>query len=419
MLKNNNEKLKTILKEMQQYNISSKKEIGDENLLEDSNPIIVKWLNAIIQQGVKSKASDIHLEPQKSFLRVRYRLDGVLSEGEEVDLSLHSAIISRLKIISNLDITEKKLPQDGKFKMRIDNEEVDFRVSIAPLIKGEKAVIRILDKNNFDFNLENLGFSKEDYKKIVELIERKNGIILSSGPTGSGKSSLIYSVLKRLNSPEVNISTVEDPVEYEIEGINQVQYNNEIGRDFKTILKAYLRQDPDILMIGEIRDYETAEIAIKSALTGHLVLSTIHTNDAVTTISRLVNIGVENYIIANAVVGVIAQRLVRKLCDCKKEDENWKAKIQALGKNYQDYEKFKFYTKKGCEKCNNRGYLGRTAIFQIFIIDEKIKELIENKCSIFEIEKFALDRGMKKLVDDGIEKAILGITSLEEVLKQC
>lgn len=419
MLKNNSEKLKSILKEMQQYNISSKKELFDESSLEDTNPIVIKGLNAIIQQGVKSKASDIHLEPQKNYLRVRYRLDGVLIDGEEFDLTLHNAIISRLKILSNLDITEKKLPQDGKFKMKIDDEEIDFRVSIVPLITGEKAVIRILDKNHFDFSLEKLGFSNEDYDKITKLIARKNGIILSSGPTGSGKSSLIYSILKKLNSPDVNISTVEDPVEYEIEGINQVQYNSEIGRDFKTILKAYLRQDPDILMIGEIRDYETAEIAVKSALTGHLVLSTIHTNDAVTTISRLANIGVENYIIANAVVGVIAQRLVRRLCDCKKEDENWKVKIQALGKNYQEYEKFKFYTKNGCEKCNNRGYLGRIAIFQIFIIDEKIKELIEERTSIFEIEKFALDKGMKKLVDDGIEKAILGITSLEEVLKQC
>ncbi len=390
-----------------------------DNLSDGESSPIVRGLNTIIVQGVEKRASDIHLEPLREKLRVRYRIDGILYEEISLDISLHLPIISRLKIISHLDITERKVPQDGKFQMEIEKKKIDFRVSIVPLITGEKAVIRILDREALDFNLEVLGFSQGDYEKINYLIKRKSGILLSCGPTGSGKSSLIYSILKRLNDGKVNISTVEDPVEYEIEGVNQVQYNSDIGRDFATILKAYLRQDPDILMIGEIRDYETAEIAVKSALTGHLVLSTLHTNDSVSGIFRLLNIGIAKYMVSASVIGLISQRLVRKLCPhCKEKDLNSLGKLSLLkieGDKYRDRE---FYTGKGCELCNYSGYKDRTAIFEILLVDEEIREEIDRGGSIQELEKLAKNRGMKSLIEDGIEKALLGITSLDEIIRQ-
>lgn len=293
-MNNSSKKLKNIFKELHittSTNSIKSQDIKIENSLNSNNPIVVKGLSAIILQGVKLKASDIHIEPLQKKTRVRYRIDGILYTKESFDISLHTSFISRLKIISHLDITEHRTPQDGKFKFQIEDKTIDFRVSIVPLITGEKAVIRILNKEIVNFELEHLGFSSSEYKKIIKLIYRQNGIILSSGPTGSGKTSLIYSILKKLNNPSVNISTVEDPVEYEIEGINQVQFIKN-SLDFSTILKSYLRQDPDILMIGEIRDYETAEIAVKAALTGHLVLSTIHTNDSISGIYRLLNIGI-------------------------------------------------------------------------------------------------------------------------------
>ena len=333
MIKNNSEKIREIFKELNSNTKKSKNtiELKIDSSLETNNPIVVKGLSAIILLGVEKRASDIHIEPLKNRTRIRYRIDGLLYEEMGFDISLHSSIISRLKIISNLDITEKKLPQDGKFRMKIDEKTIDFRVSIVPLITGEKGVIRILDSESYNFNLENIGLSLEYYNKISNLINKKNGIILACGPTGSGKSSLIYSILKKLNNGVVNISTVEDPVEYEIEGINQVQYNQEIGRDFSTILKAYLRQDPDILMIGEIRDYETAEIGVKSALTGHLVLSTLHTYDSLSGIFRLLNIGIERYMISASVIGIIAQRLVRRLCPhCLTIDNNSLGKLSLL-----------------------------------------------------------------------------------------
>lgn len=415
-------KIQDIFKELQTTSIRKTKVLDTkiDNSLDTDSPLIVKGLNAIVFQGIEKNASDIHIEPLKEGTRVRYRIDGILIEGEKISSSLHSPLISRLKIISQLDITEKRIPQDGKFTFDIDDKTIDFRVSIVPLITGEKAVIRILNTNVIDFTLENIGFSEEDYIKISKLINKKNGILLASGPTGSGKSSLIYSILKKINDGTINISTVEDPVEYEIAGINQVQYNSEIGRDFATILKAYLRQDPDVLMIGEIRDQETAEIAIKSALTGHFVLSTIHTNDAISGIFRLLNIGVERFMLSASLSGIVAQRLVRKLCPyCKTPDENWKGKLSSLKLDPQNYQDKCFFKGCGCDKCNNTGYNGRLAVLQLFTVDSKIRKLIDERASQQEIEKYATLQGMKTLIETGVSKAFLGLTSLDEVIRQC
>ena len=422
MIKNNSEKIREIFKELNSNTKKSKNttELKIDSSLETNNPIVVKGLSAIILLGVEKRASDIHIEPLKNRTRIRYRIDGLLYEEMGFDISLHSSIISRLKIISNLDITEKKLPQDGKFRMKIDEKTIDFRVSIVPLITGEKRVIRILDSESYNFNLENIGLSLEDYNKISNLINKKNGIILACGPTGSGKSSLIYSILKKLNNGVVNISTVEDPVEYEIEGINQVQYNQEIGRDFSTILKAYLRQDPDILMIGEIRDYETAEIGVKSALTGHLVLSTLHTYDSLSGIFRLLNIGIERYMISASVIGIIAQRLVRRLCPhCLTIDNNSLGKLSLLQIDLNSFKGKTFYTNTGCEYCNYTGYKGRIAIFELLIIDEDIKAYIEKGVSIQELQNLIKSKNVKTLIEDGIEKALNKITSLDEIIRQC
>lgn len=418
-----NTKIQGILTELQNMGTKRNKTINTnikiDNSLDANNPLVVKGLSAIILRGVEQNASDIHIEPLRDKTRIRYRVDGVLIEGEQFTSSLHNSLISRLKIISQLDITEKKIPQNGKFKLEIKERLIDFRVSIVPLITGEKAVIRILDKDILNFSLENIGFNEEDYQKIVKLINKKSGILLATGPTGSGKSSLIYSILKKINNGDINISTVEDPVEYEINGINQVQYNAEVGRDFATILKSYLRQDPDVLMIGEIRDFETAEIAIKSAMTGHLVLSTLHTNDAISSIFRLLNIGLENYMLSASIIGIVAQRLVRKLCPhCKEQDAHSATKLKTLKIEKICTEKI-FYTAKGCEKCYHTGYLGRVAIFQLVEIDEQIKKMIDSKCSQREIDDYTKSIGIKNLIESGVEKALLGITSLDEILKEC
>lgn len=289
-----------------------------------------------------------------------------------------------------------------------------------PVINGEKAVIRILDRDIIEFEIEKIGMLKTDYNRLLFQLNRKNGIFLVSGPTGSGKSSTLYSLLKKLNTGEVNISTVEDPVEYEIDGINQVQCKSDIGRNFASVLRAYLRQDPDILMVGEIRDHETAEIAVKAAITGHLVLSTIHTNDSIGGINRLLNIGVQPYMVSASLIGILSQRLVRRLCPyCQEKDENWKVKIQLLGYKYERYLENIFYMGKGCEKCSYTGYKGRTAVFEMFELNEKVKEMIEKGNSYQEIEREALNNGMKKLIEDGIEKAGMRITSLDEILRQC
>lgn len=423
ILKNkNSEQIKEIFKELQSTGISEKRKGEDDiyNSLSGENPAVIKAVNALIFQGVEKEASDIHIEPHKEYIRTRYRIDGILIEAEKLGINFLSAIISRIKIMAEMDIVERRMPQDGRFKAVVNNREIDFRVSIIPTITGEKCVIRILNKDSINFDLGSLGLEEIDYKKAISLLEKQNGMLLISGPTGSGKSSTLYSILKKLNTGKENISTVEDPVEYEIEGINQVQCKNEIGRTFASVLRAYLRQDPDILMVGEIRDKETAEIAIKAAVTGHMLLSTIHTSDSIGGINRLLNIGIQPYMIAASLTGIISQRLVRKICPyCCEKDEKWIEKIQLLGYNPKDYEEMEFFTEKGCPHCNNTGYQGRTAIFEIFILDEEIKNMINKNCSAIEIEKIALSKGMRKLAEDGIEKAGRKITSLNEILRQC
>ncbi len=414
--------IENIFKELQKKRNKNEK-IQSEDIyksLSTESPIVVKGLNAIIIQGVEREASDIHIEPNKDYIRIRYRIDGILVEAEKISLELLSPMISRLKIISNLDITERRMPQDGRFNLEIRGKKIDCRVSIMPVIKGEKAVIRILDREIIELEIDKIGMEKSNYERLLFQLKRKNGIFLVSGPTGSGKSSTLYALLKKLNTGEVNISTAEDPVEYEIDGINQVQCKNDIGRNFASVLRAYLRQDPDILMVGEIRDQETAEIAVKAAITGHLVLSTIHTNDSIGGINRLLNIGIQPYMISASIIAVLSQRLVRKLCShCQEKDKEWKTKIQLLGYEYEKYQDSIFYIGKGCERCNYSGYKGRTAVFEIFEPNEKMKEMIERGNSAQEIEKEALSNGMKKLIEDGIEKARIGMTSLDEILRQC
>lgn len=414
--------IENIFKELQKKRNKNEK-IQSEDIyksLSTESPIVVKGLNAIIIQGVEREASDIHIEPNKDYIRIRYRIDGILVEVEKISLELLSPMISRLKIISNLDITERRMPQDGRFNLEIRGKKIDCRVSIMPVIKGEKAVIRILDREIIELEIDKIGMEKSNYERLLFQLKRKNGIFLVSGPTGSGKSSTLYALLKKLNTGEVNISTAEDPVEYEIDGINQVQCKNDIGRNFASVLRAYLRQDPDILMVGEIRDQETAEIAVKAAITGHLVLSTIHTNDSIGGINRLLNIGIQPYMISASIIAVLSQRLVRKLCShCQEKDKEWKTKIQLLGYEYEKYQDSIFYIGKGCERCNYSGYKGRTAVFEIFEPNEKMKEMIERGNSAQEIEKEALSNGMKKLIEDGIEKARIGMTSLDEILRQC
>lgn len=414
--------LENILKKININKISNKKlnlipKIEDS--LKSTNAIIVRALASIIARGVFLGASDIHIEPFEKETNIRYRIDGILHNDLKFNKEIHEQIISRLKVISELDLTNFRTPQDGKFRREINGEIIDFRVSIIPLVTGEKAAIRILNKEQVNFNLENLGFSSMDLEKIQRLIHKKSGIILASGPTGSGKTSLLYSILKEINSPELNISTVEDPVEYEIEGINQVQITKDVI-DFSSILKAFLRQDPDVLMIGEIRDNDTAEIAIKAALTGHLVLSSLHTNDAISGISRLLNIGIKNYEIADTVIAIIAQRLVRKLCPkCKIKDDKYLGKLSYFGVDIKKYENIDFYTSCGCEYCNHSGYIGRMPLFQIFEIDENIQKMIIQNKSLQEITTYCKNNNYKELFLDGIEKATLGLTSLEEILRVC
>lgn len=411
----------TLFKELEKnQNVENSRYFQKKSDLEE-NSVVVKIVNTMLLKAIKDKVSDIHIESYKEYIRIRYRVDGVLIEVGKIKGTIFlQYIISRIKIMADLDIVERRMPQDGRFELDIDGKKIDFRVSIIPTINGEKCVIRILNQNIIDFNLEKLDIDSFELKKILFQLNKRNGMFLLSGPTGSGKTSTLYSILKRLNTGQENILTVEDPVEYEIDGINQVQSKNEIGRTFAVMLRAYLRQDPDILMVGEIRDYETAEIAVKASITGHMVLSTIHTNDSIGGIDRLINIGIPAYMISASLSCIISQRLVRRLCpECKEKDEYWKEKIKSLGYEAEKYRDLNFYVEKGCEKCNFTGYRGRIGVFEVFIPDGEIKNMINRGESSLEIEKIALKKGMKKLLEDGIEKAGKGITSLNELLRQC
>ena len=370
-----------------------------------------KGIFSILLEAIKFSASDIHIEALIDKIRVRYRVNGILKEVAEIDKSFLSSIVSKLKILSSLDIVEKRKPQDGRFSLKYKGREIDFRTSIIPTMNGEKIVIRILDKFNYNFTLEDLYLSEENKRIFYKAINQNNGIILVNGPTGSGKSSTLYSILKYKNKEEVNISTVEDPIEYQIEGINQVQCRNEVGLDFATIFRALLRQDPDILMVGEIRDRETAEIAVKASLTGHLVFSTLHSNDSLGCINRLVNLGIDTYLLSLVLQMIVSQRLLRKLCPyCKKEDSNYKEKLKSLNLSQEKYENIKFYASEGCDKCMGTGYIGRIPVFEIIYFDNILKDML--------VQKKEIKQNFKTLLDDAMDKAKEGLTSLDEIMRQ-
>lgn len=413
-MENSSEKIEKYFKKA----INSSMNNNKNSYIEDIEELFIrenvssnKGIFSILLEAIKFSASDIHIEALTDKIRIRYRINGILKEVAKIDKSFLSSIVSKLKILSSLDIVEKRKPQDGRFSLKYKGREIDFRTSIIPTMNGEKIVIRILDKFNYNFTLEDLYLSEENKRIFYKAINQNNGIILVNGPTGSGKSSTLYSILKYKNREEVNISTVEDPIEYQIEGINQVQCRNEIGLGFATILRALLRQDPDILMVGEIRDRETAEIVVKASLTGHLVFSTLHSNDSLGCINRLVNLGIDSYLLSLVLQMVVSQRLVRKLCPhCKKEDENYKEKLKSLNLSEEKYRDIKFYTSEGCEKCMRTGYIGRIPVFEIIYFDDILKDMLA--------QKKELKQNFKTLLDDAIDKAKEGLTSLDEIMRQ-
>ncbi|MFP4016717.1 MAG: type II secretion system ATPase GspE [Halanaerobiales bacterium] len=376
---------------------------------------IVKLTNHIISQALQMSASDIHIEPQEKQVRVRYRIDGVLREIMTTPKYTQAALISRIKIIADLDITKRRIPQDGRIAISVGELRVDLRVSTLPTIFGEKVVIRLLTKDSSLINLDKLGFSDNNITRFKGLIEQPHGILLVTGPTGSGKSTTLFAAMNYLISPEVNIVTIEDPVEYQLNGINQIQANHKVGLDFASALRSILRQDPDIVLVGEIRDEETARIAVRAALTGHLVLSTLHTNDAVSSISRLIDMGIEPYMVASTVVGIMAQRLIRRLCkSCKVHYQPSAEELIVIG---EDSESNKFYKPQKCSKCSNTGYKGRIAVHEVLVFDKMIKQMIVNGANEQEIKDYCVENGMTTLLQDGIGKFKQGVTSYEELVR--
>jgi general secretion pathway protein E len=381
---------------------------------------IIRLLNALLLQAVKERASDIHIEPYEKELDVRLRVDGVLHRVLTPPKIIQDALISRIKIMSNLDIAEKRLPQDGRIRLLLGGRDIDIRVSVIPTSHGERAVLRLLDRKQGLLGLWEVGFNKEDEKKLEEHLQRPDGIILVTGPTGSGKTTTLYAALNRIHTEEKNIITVEDPIEYQLKGVGQVHVNPKIGLTFASGLRSILRQDPDVIMVGEIRDLETAEIAMQASLTGHLVLSTLHTNDAPSALVRLIDMGIEPFLIASSLTVVLAQRLVRMVCPhCKVSYEPSEVERSYFreGEDKGGGESLLLYRGKGCDKCKGRGYFGRTGIFELLVIDNEIRPMITDKIDSQSIKNHAVSRGMKTLRIDGLEKAIKGITTLEEVLR--
>ena len=373
---------------------------------------VVKLVDLFIVQAIKDRASDIHIEPFKDKVNIRYRIDGKLYEVPPPAKGLLPAIVSRIKILSNLDIAEHRLPQDGAFFVKVEGKDIDIRVSTIPAVHGEKVVLRILDRSQTLLDLDELGFEASHLESFKKMVARPHGLILVTGPTGSGKTTTLYAALNEIKSPRKNISTVEDPVEYRIEGINQVQIQPKIGLTFSQSLRSLLRQDPDIIMVGEVRDSETAQICIRASLTGHLVLTTLHTNDAASAISRLVDIGIEPYLISPSLVLVASQRLIRKLCsECKEAYET----TSKLKKDFNIKEGL-LYRAKGCDECSHTGYKGRIAIFELIVVDDKLRELISRGSTLSEIKGVLKELGVRSLKDAGTRKAEAGITSIEEVL---
>ena len=384
---------------------------------------VVRLVNVLMVDALRRGASDIHIEPYEKELRIRFRIDGVLYDVMHPPLKMRDAMISRLKIMSKLDISEKRLPQDGRIKIKVKvdarSRELDFRVSTLPTLFGEKVVLRLLDKENLMLDMTKLGFEPESLVKFQRNISRPYGMVLVTGPTGSGKTNTLYSALQSLNTSETNIMTAEDPVEFNLMGINQVQMKEQIGLNFAAALRSFLRQDPNIVLVGEIRDFETAEIAIKAALTGHLVLSTLHTNDAPSTISRLMNMGIEPFLVATSVNLIQAQRLIRRICkDCKTENPMPPEALLEIGFTVEESKQMKTYKGRGCQTCNNTGYKGRVGLYEVMEVTDELRELILIGASALELRKKAIDDGMITLRESGLHKIRNGITTIEEVVRE-
>jgi len=384
---------------------------------------VVRLVNVLLVDALRRGASDIHVEPYEKELRIRFRIDGVLYDVMHPPLKLRDALISRVKIMSKLDISEKRLPQDGRIKIKVKvdsrSRELDFRVSTLPTLFGEKVVLRLLDKQNLMLDMTKLGFEAESLTKFKRNISKPYGMVLVTGPTGSGKTNTLYSALQSLNTVDTNIMTAEDPVEFNLPGINQVQMKEQIGLNFAAALRSFLRQDPNIVLVGEIRDFETAEIAIKAALTGHLVLSTLHTNDAPSTISRLMNMGIEPFLVATSVNLIQAQRLIRRICkDCKQEHQTPPEALIEVGFSAEEAKTIKTFKGKGCSTCNNTGYKGRIGLYEVMEITDEIRELILIGASALELRKKAIDDGMITLRESGLYKIRAGVTTPEEVVRE-
>ena len=404
-----------VVKNTDDSDVSSASSTGDD-------APIVRIVDLILREALKKRASDIHIEPFENNVRVRYRIDGALYETLQIPKKNQNAVLTRLKIMSKLDITEHRIPQDGRFKIKLPDKEVDFRVSLLPVQFGNKVVMRILDKSSISFGLDSLGFLPETLNAFKEGVNKPFGMILITGPTGSGKSTTLYSILSQLNTPERNIITIEDPIEYQVKGITQIHARPEVGLDFANGLRAILRQSPDVVMVGEIRDAETADIAIKASLTGQLVLSTLHTNDASSAMTRLVDMKVEPFLIASSVVLVAAQRLCRKICSNCKEKIDIPADVfkkmgVSLDKLVPDAKDRQFLKGRGCDKCGNTGYRGRIGVLECLTVDDGIRDLIVKRVSSFEIKDYATKKGMTTLREDALKKMCQGMTTLDEVIR--
>jgi general secretion pathway protein E len=414
-----NKKLQELLAEEKEEESQTEKveiegAVADLLAQSDENPT-VKFVNRVLIKAVNVKASDIHFEPYEDEVLVRMRLDGVLQPYTSISPARYREVVSRIKIMANLNVAEKRVPQDGKVHIKVGGKDYDIRVSVVPTVFGERAVLRLLDKSGGVLTLKELGLDEEQLKKVERLASKPHGIVLVTGPTGAGKSTTLYAMLLKIKNPKRNIITIEDPVEYQIKGIGQIQVNPKVGLTFASGLRAVLRQDPDVIMVGEIRDRETAEIAVQAALTGHLVLSTLHTNDAPSAVTRLADMEIEPFLIASTLEGVISQRLVRKICPhCRVAYKPSEEELKELGLDPKgDYT---FYRGEGCEHCLGTGYKGRTGIFEVLELDEELKKLITKTQDANEIRKAARKKGFKTMLEDGIEKILKGITTSSEVL---
>ena len=390
---------------------------NDEKNAKEEDAPIIKYVNLLITEAIRRRASDIHMEPLEKRFRIRYRIDGVLQEVENPPKRLQASIIARLKLMANVSLAEKRIPQDGRIQIQVAGKDVDLRVSVLPTVYGESIVMRILDKEGLKLGLPELGFFSDDQEVFMKIITGADGIFLVTGPTGSGKSTTLYSALNYINQPDRKIITVEDPVEYQMAGINQVQVRREVGMTFSSALRSMLRQAPNIIMIGEIRDLETAEIAVNASLTGHMVFSTLHTNDAPGAVSRLVDIGVKPFLVSASLRGVLAQRLVRRICpDCAASYTPTEKELISIGMTVSDLTETNFRKGKGCVKCHDTGYRGRRGVFELFLVNEEIQEMIYQNATLVDLRRKVRDLGMRTMREDGIRKIAAGITTIEEVL---